>query len=254
MNILLLVTLVLNCCWLLDSTPVYKPMENPNLHGGDMKLFNHQQKGMQKTLGIKNTTLLWPKGIIYYEFDPIFNAAQKRLMLDSMALIKAKTMNCIKFLPKTASSVNWLTIQSLEGCWSFVGRDVEYYGSQSISIQIDGCMYKGTIVHEFLHAAGFQHEQSRPDRDSYLNVNYKNIIPGEEPQFDKTTDAKTFGIPYDYYSIMHYGSFAFSKDGVSATMLPKRRGVVLKEPYEKNTYAQILTPSDAKAIRALYKC
>ena len=53
---------------------------------------------------------------------------------------------------------------------------------------------------------------------------------------------------------MHYGSFAFSKDGESATMTAKKRGVVLKEPYERKTYYEILTPSDVKAIRALYKC
>ena len=63
---------------------------------------------------------------------------------------------------------------------------MENYGSQNVSIEIDGCMFKGTVVHELLHAAGFQHEQSRPDRDRYLNVYYKNIIPGERhcmPQF-----------------------------------------------------------------------
>ena len=52
-------------------------------------------------------------------------------------------------------------------------------GSQDVSVQQDGCMYKGTIVHEYLHALGFQHEQARPDRDNYLKVYYQNIEDGE---------------------------------------------------------------------------
>ena len=50
-------------------------------------------------------------------------------------------------------------------------------GKQRLSLG-NGCVYTGTIIHEFLHAIGFYHEQSRPDRDQYVRVIRQNIQGG----------------------------------------------------------------------------
>ena len=52
-----------------------------------------------------------------------------------------------------------------------------------------GCFENGLItpVHELVHALGFVHEHTRPDRDSFVVVNPENIEAGKEGNFGKRT-------------------------------------------------------------------
>ena len=49
-------------------------------------------------------------------------------------------------------------------------------------------------------------------------------ITGLENNFRKQNKAKTFGTPYDYDSLMHYGKFLFSKNK-KPTLVAKQPGV-----------------------------
>lgn len=72
-------------------------------------------------------------------------------------------------------------------------------GSQDVSIQIPGCVYQDIVIHELLHAVGFAHEQTRPDRDSYVTINFANIQSGTESNFQRylTSDVSTLNKAYD---------------------------------------------------------
>ena len=71
--------------------------------------------------------------------------------------------------------------------------------------------------------------------------------------FDKYTPSRIndLGVGYDYESVMHYGSKAFSIDGQSVTISIKKRrktdGIRLGQRYS-------LSEMDKKQARLLYGC
>ena len=64
----------------------------------------------------------------------------------------------------------------------------------------------GKSIHEVFHALGSLHEQSRPDRDEYITVNYDKIISYKVHNFEIDSNSLTYGTKYDYGSVMHYTS------------------------------------------------
>ncbi len=119
---------------------------------------------------------------------------------------------------------------------------------QPLHLQKNGCLSHGTIVHELLHALGFEHEQRRPDRDDHVNIIFENIEPVYFPQFEKVNSEQFSGYdtPYDYDSVMHYDGKMFSING-NDTMVPKKEGVQL-------IYVQEMSQDDVNALLKAYKC
>ncbi len=111
-----------------------------------------------------------------------------------------------------------------------------------------GCLFFPVVVHEIGHALGFFHEHNRFDRDEYVVVNDRNIVPGAEDAFFKLNEgeAKTLGFGYDYASIMHYSPGTFAIQGTNA--------ISAIRPEIHFGEAEELSPLDAAKTNALYNC
>uniref|UniRef100_A0A914MS56 Metalloendopeptidase n=1 Tax=Meloidogyne incognita TaxID=6306 RepID=A0A914MS56_MELIC len=98
-----------------------------------------------------------------------------------------------------------------------------------------------------MHAVGFFHEQSRPDRDDFIAILWHNILPGMQGQFEKysQTTIQTLGSDYDYGSIMHYGPNAFTRNGLP-TIMPRRQAAI----GQRVGFSKL----DAWKINTLYDC
>lgn len=154
----------------------------------------------------------WPNAVIPYEIVGSFDARSMNNIENAMNVYHKQT--CIKFQRRTARDRDYISIQNAQsGCWSSVGR---VGGGQTVNLQSPACTTKvGTVLHEFMHAAGFLHEQNREERDQYIDVVYPNIMRGYESNFMKAQKGSTsgFGVGYDYGSVMHYSPTAFSANG-----------------------------------------
>ena len=134
-----------------------------------------------------------------------------------------KRFNNTVFFSPRSTEANYVWVTKDEGCYSYLGKVT---GRQTLSLQgfigQTGCYWEGIIVHEFIHAIGFLHEQSRPDRDSFIQINFENIRDEKfKPNFDRADSSLTFGTQYDGKSVMHYGRNAFSIDPNKDTIVSK---------------------------------
>ncbi|XP_055349090.1 zinc metalloproteinase nas-14-like [Paramacrobiotus metropolitanus] len=98
-----------------------------------------------------------------------------------------------------------------------------------------------------MHVMGFVHEHSRSDRDNYVTIIWDNIAKSDVDQFAKHEEGNTYGLPYDYESVMHYKHNAFAKNSSFPTILPTVRNSKIGQ--NKN-----LSPMDVVRINRRFRC
>ncbi|XP_064612390.1 MAM and LDL-receptor class A domain-containing protein 1-like isoform X2 [Liolophura sinensis] len=192
---------------------------------------------------VRDHDAIWMSRVVPYTLDESYSPDVRHEI--HLALTEFENLTCIKFKP-VEDEVDFIRITPLKGCFSPVGRKG---GPQDVSIGT-GCNNKGTIMHEIMHALGFWHEHSRPDRDHYIEIMWDNIAEDHKHNFNKFDfdEIDTLGAPYDYGSIMHYAANTFAADRSVPTIVPKF------PTRDELGQRKGLSATDVLKIRKLYNC
>jgi hypothetical protein len=148
----------------------------------------------------------WPGGVIPYVLEDQF--PKKAAFEAAAAKWNAHTATTgITIKPRTNEANYVFVTNRADTCNSNLGM---LGGVQYINVGADFC---GTdpMVHELGHTIGLIHEHQRPDRDKFVKIDFDNIVGGREDAQNKVDFGVVTGAlvqsTYDYYSVMHYGSY-----------------------------------------------
>jgi hypothetical protein len=182
----------------------YTPVEDQAIFEGDIVLGDLEtirSAPDARGIGIAGEQFRWPCGLIPY-------VTQERISDRVEAAIAHWEKHTPIRFKLHENEKDLISFEFRFGCSSRVGR---HGGMQIISLG-PGCSV-GSAIHEIGHALGLWHEQSRSDRDEFIEIITENIQPKALLNFDKhIQDGRDLG-QYDFTSIMHYPATAFGIDG-----------------------------------------
>ncbi|XP_031572670.1 meprin A subunit beta-like [Actinia tenebrosa] len=201
----------------------------------------------QKRNARRDRSKIWKTKVVPYVIDQSLRSPTDAGPHIQQAIAEFHKHTCVKFVPRK-NEKNWIKFVKKSGCYSSVGKIYWKRGGQDVSIG-QGCARKGIIMHELLHALGFWHEQSRPDRDQYVKVLWENIARGKKHNFDKYGHGKIDRLKaaYDLGSIMHYGKYEFSRNG-------KPTIESISNPNQQLGQRNGFSQTDIFEVNALYDC
>lgn len=186
---------------------------------------------------VVDTRLRWTGNTIPYTFASNVPQTIRDRVQQAASYIGSKTN--MKVVPRTTQA-NYVefTYNTGTSCASSLGR---VGGRQTITLA-DRCS-AGTIVHELGHTMGLFHEQTRPDRDRYVSIQWQYIADDWKSQYQIRSGSAGYG-PYDYDSIMHYSAYSNGNlviKPLDPAVDPSRMG-------QRSGYS----PTDIKTINAMY--
>ena len=171
------------------------------------------------SLTIASTQDLWPQvggvATVYYVIDPASDPSATPNINAAIAASNADFPGLLQWVPwQSGDGPNYVDINLSSTDFSGQCEAAEGYEAVPAQPMAGSALCSvTTILHEMGHVIGLWHEQSRPDRDNYIAVNYNNVIKGSWSNYDLLTqNAQILGL-YDYASVMQYPPYSFSRNG-----------------------------------------
>ena len=187
-----------------------------------------------------NSGAVWPNGVVPYVMSSGLSSSARNALY--YAIDHWNNSGTGVQLVARTNEGSYINMINAGGCYSMIGRQG---GVQNLGLAAN--CGNGAAVHEIGHAVGFYHEQSRNDRDNYLTINWANISSSMQYNFQKMGSSGMDYGSYDYYSVMHYFSTAFSINGYP-TMVPTDNSINLSIM----GFSQVLSNKDVSAAGYLY--
>jgi hypothetical protein len=222
-----------------DMEVVYEEVAGQAIYQDDVILGAVDELGFQEKAATREgKDHLWDDAVIPYSLGDL-PPNLRRLVLDAQEEWESRAG--VNFVPYTDQK-DFIEYELSDKNQSFVGRQHRGMG-QKLYLAPDAG--KRTALHELGHALGLWHEQARCDRNDYVKVIKKNVEPGKKHNFDRQCGLNTKKIgPYNLDSVMHYHSYAFSKNG-EPTIVLARDGSLITRNDE-------LSSGDVLAIKNIY--
>jgi hypothetical protein len=194
----------------------YAIIDGHAIFEGDIDLGPVDENGelvQMRNVVVDSSSLLW-SGDIPFQIDE--DLVDPERVNDAIEIIESQSS--VRFRARTENDTDFIyfTTSGTPGVsFSPVGRQ----GGQQ-NVQIWTTHSPSVIVHEVLHSLGFFHEQTRNDRDDFIEVHEECIIDKWEYAFEVSPDTVDLE-PYDDGSIMHYGPGNFCvRNEVNACVCP----------------------------------
>ncbi|XP_025085563.1 uncharacterized protein LOC112558985 isoform X1 [Pomacea canaliculata] len=233
-------------CPLVALIPLERSLEiNPEENiGVDEYLSEGDIRVSRRRDAVRDYYQTWINRTVPFTMEGL-NESEQEYVYSAMDEISAAS--CVRFIQRT-TQIDYITITKKDSCSSSVGRRG---GQQQVTLG-EGCYAKGIILHELMHALGFWHEHSRPDRDSFIVIVWDNIASEHRSNFEKydSFTINTLETTYDYGSIMHYKNNTFALDRSTITINathPLPLGVQMGQRVA-------LSDTDKVKINRLYRC
>jgi hypothetical protein len=179
------------------------------------------------------TTNLWTNGIIPFQWDTNLQSNTTRQNVILTAMATWENVADLRFVPRNPTTdATYLHIRDSSGDPNPANNSPVGMGFGERIVNIATWWTSWISVHELGHSLGLWHEQSRPNRDTYIQVNTANIEAGEEHNFDIhyfEHDYPPGG--YDFDSIMHYAQCDFSTCTTCDDKTPTCWTITVLAPY-----------------------